>query len=129
MGTTGRAPRRSYGSGVATRRGTCSRVAFLPMSGRLRGVDRLRSGDYAWATIIVSVIAYELIADDLLSEATDRYRASYPLLQRLVVLAVAGHLGGMIPGWADVFSSRNLLHQGVVTLTHMDRRKRAEKPS
>jgi hypothetical protein len=99
------------------------------MPGRLRVVNRLQSGDYAWAAIIMGVVIYELRADDLLSEATDRYRASHPLLQRLVVLAVAGHLGGMIPAWADVFSAKNLIHRGVVALTHVDRSKCGEDPS
>lgn len=61
-----------------------------------------------------SVIAYELTADDLLSEATDRYVAKHPLFTRLVILAIAGHLSGMMPTSCDVFSANNVVHRWAV---------------
>jgi hypothetical protein len=82
-----------------------------------------RSADYAWATIIGGVIVYELKADDLLSEATERYCGRHPVLTRLVILAVAGHLAVLLPPVVDVFSAKNLLHRGVVAAAGIDRRK------
>ena len=88
----------------------------------------VRSGDYAWLVLMWLVSSpYELFADDLLSEATDRYRLAHPVLERLVIIAVAGHLGGMLPGWADVFSAKNLIHRGIVAATHADRSKKGEQ--
>ena len=73
-----------------------------------------RQGDIAWLAIISGVIVYELVADDLLSEATERYCARHPLLTRIVIGAVAGHLAVLIPSAVDVFSAKNVFHQWAV---------------
>ncbi len=73
-----------------------------------------RSGDYAWIALGVSAAAYELVADDLLSEATDRYVAAHPWITRLIIAAIAGHLGGVIPPALDIFSARNVAHRWLV---------------
>ncbi len=75
---------------------------------------RLQSADIAWLVIGGGVIAYELTADDLLSEATERYYGAHPILTRIVILAVAAHLGGVMPAAVDVFSAKNLLHKWAV---------------
>jgi hypothetical protein len=79
-------------------------------------MNRPRSGDYAWGTIIVAAVVYELIADDLLSVAADRYRVHSKWLVRLVLLAVGGHLGGALPPWADVFYANNIAHRAIKRL-------------
>ncbi len=70
--------------------------------------------DYAWLTILAGTVVFELTADDLLSEGTDRYRAAHPWLTRLVIAAIAGHLGGVLPPSFDIFSAKNLLHRWAV---------------
>jgi hypothetical protein len=74
----------------------------------------VKSGDVAWMVIAAGAIVYELTADDLLSEATQRYCAHHPWLTRLIITAVAGHLGGAMPACIDVFSAKNLLHRWIV---------------
>jgi hypothetical protein len=74
----------------------------------------VQSADIAWIVIGGGTIAYELTADDLLSEATERYVAKHPLFTRLVILAIAGHLSGVMPASLDVFSAKNLLHRWAV---------------
>jgi hypothetical protein len=78
-----------------------------------------QSGDYAWGTIITGAIVYELIADDLLSVAADRYRVTHKWLVRGLLLAVGGHLGGVLPAWADVFHAGNVAHRGVKRCYHL----------
>jgi hypothetical protein len=73
-----------------------------------------RQGDFAWAAIVGAAVAYELLADDLLSESTQRLCRRHPLLARLVMGAVAGHLMGIMPPLVDVFSARNVAHQWAV---------------
>ncbi len=72
------------------------------------------SGDIAWIVLGAGAIVYELTADDLLSEATDRYVAAHPWITRLIIAAIAGHLGGVIPPALDLFSARNLAHRWLV---------------
>lgn len=102
----------------------CSVGVSSNLLGMLR---RFRTGDYAWAAIIGSVIVYELKSDDLLSEATARYCTRYPIFTRVVIMAIAGHLAVLIPPAIDVFSAKNVLHRGVVNLTGVDRRKLYER--
>jgi hypothetical protein len=70
--------------------------------------------DYAWTTLVAGVIAYELCADDLLSDGTRRYCTRYPILTRLVIAAVAGHLACAIPSSIDVFSAKNIVHRTLI---------------
>jgi hypothetical protein len=76
---------------------------------------RARQGDVAWLTILFGTIVFELSADDLLSDATERYCGRYPWLTRLVIAAIAGHLGCVIPSRFDIFDSKNILHNWAFT--------------
>jgi hypothetical protein len=73
----------------------------------------MRSGDYAWATIVGGAIVYELTTDDLLSTAADRYRERNKWLVRAALLAVGCHLGGILPAWADLFHADNAAHRSI----------------
>jgi hypothetical protein len=70
-----------------------------------------RPADYAWGTIVVGAIIYELCADDLLSDGTRRYCTRYPILTRIVIAAIAGHLACALPSSIDVFSAKNIVHR------------------
>lgn len=73
-----------------------------------------QSADYAWTAILGGAVIYEIVADDLLSQGTDRYRAAHPVLVRMVIIALAGHLGGMLPPQLDLFNAKNVLHRLIV---------------
>jgi hypothetical protein len=77
-------------------------------------VARPRPADYAWAAIISGAVAYELVAEDLLSDAADRIRVTHPWLLRAVVVAVGGHLSGLVPARMDVFNARNVVHRSIL---------------
>jgi hypothetical protein len=77
-------------------------------------VARPRPADYAWAAIISGAVAYELVAEDLLSDAADRLRVTHPWLLRVVVVAVGGHLSGLVPARMDVFNARNIIHRSIL---------------
>jgi hypothetical protein len=85
---------------------------------------RMRSGDVAWLAILTGAVIYELAADDLLSEASERYYTAHPVFTRMVIMAVAGHLAGLLPARVDVFDANNVLHRGIVKALDMDRSKR-----
>jgi hypothetical protein len=74
----------------------------------------VKQGDIAWGVILAGVVFFELTADDLLSEATERYWTKHPILTRVVIGAVAGHLAGVIPSTLDLFSAENVVHQWAV---------------
>lgn len=52
----------------------------------------MRPADRAWITLGIGVVAWDVLADETLSEACDRYLANRPWLTRLVVLTVSRHL-------------------------------------
>ncbi len=70
--------------------------------------------DIAWLVIVVGAIIYELTADDLLSEAANRYTAAHPYLTRLFIAAIAGHLAGVLPAPTDVFHPENFIHRWII---------------
>lgn len=82
----------------------------------------MKSGDYAWAAIIVGAVVYELTHEDLLSTAADRYRGAHKWMVRAVLLAATGHLGGALPGWADLFYANNIAHRAIKHGYHTVRR-------
>lgn len=90
----------------------------------------LRAGDWAWAGLITAAIGYELAAEaricgldgDLLSESSQRACTRNPWLARTAILAVAGHLAGVLPPQVDVFSAKNWGHQVVVAVIRRLRR-------
>ena len=68
-------------------------------------VKSLRAGDWAWLTIAVGVVGYEIAASrrgyELLSESVDRYRILYPLATNLTIVYLAAHLVRVIPRRID----------------------------
>lgn len=90
-------------------------------------MSNMKSGDVAWMAILAGVVVYELAADDLLSEATERYVARHPVLTRAAIVAIAGHLACLMPTAVDVFSAKNIFHKGVVHVTRTDRNKRVDR--
>lgn len=93
----------------------------------LRIPVRARQGDIAWLVIFAATVVYELMADEMLSEATERYWTAHPLLTRTAIAAIAGHLAGVMPASIDVFSARNVVHRWAFTrspLARVDRRTR-----
>ncbi len=72
---------------------------------------RPKQGDVAWLAIIACIIAYEFTADELLSEAAERYCAKHPWLTRLLIAAVAGHLACLTPPKYDIFNAENVAHK------------------
>ena len=75
---------------------------------------RLQPADKAWLVLVGGALVFEMASDDLLSESTQRFCAAHPLLGRLVILLVAGHLAQALPYRGDVFDARNLIHLWVV---------------
>jgi hypothetical protein len=63
--------------------------------------------DRAWIVLLGSAFGYNLIAGhknwELLSGGAQRHRAKHPLLYRLFIMSVVGHLTGALPRWADPF--------------------------
>lgn len=59
----------------------------------------MRHGDAAWVTLAVGIAAYELAApaDELLSQAVDRYRRAHPAITVALICYVAAHLLRIIP--------------------------------
>ena len=49
------------------------------------------------------IVAYEIACDDdeLLSVVVDGWLVSHPVLTRVVIGSVAGHLGNLLPTWGD----------------------------
>lgn len=88
--------------------------------GYLAAVSRARrnerAGEIAVLTFACAAIAYELTFDDLLSMATERWCRKHPVLPRIVIGAVAGHLACVLPHQIDVFHANNAFHRGVVWL-------------
>ena len=70
------------------------------------------------------------MAKDLLSDSADRYRAQHnPWILRLLLIALAGHLGGMLPAWADLFNAGNLLHRFARWVVGVDERVLTSVPT
>lgn len=67
------------------------------------------------AALGVGVLAYELVADDdwLITEVTRRLVASHPVLARIGLLSVVGHLPGDIPRPIDAIAVLGLLRLGI----------------
>jgi hypothetical protein len=70
----------------------------------------MQPADQAWIALVCGAIIFEFASDDLLSESSLRFVAAHPVLGRLIILGVAGHLSGVLPFRADVFDARNLVH-------------------
>jgi hypothetical protein len=77
----------------------------------LGNVSRVtHEADAMWIALIVCGLTFEFTSEDLLSYSTQRAVARNPILARLVILALAGHLACVIPKAIDVFDSKNVIH-------------------
>jgi hypothetical protein len=74
----------------------------------------LQSADLAWLVILGGAVVFEFASDDVLSDSTARLCARHPILSRLVILSIAGHLSCVLPPLFDVFSAKNLVHRSVM---------------
>ena len=69
--------------------------------------DRFKPGDWAWIGVGAVVVSYEAYAAgrrenyELLSEACDRYRRSYPIATNLTIAYLAAHLARVVPRRVD----------------------------
>lgn len=77
-----------------------------------------RIADKAWYALISCAVAFEFLADDKLSESTQRLCNRYPVLIRVVIFLVSGHLAHVLPAIIDVFHPGNPLHRGIIRTYH-----------
>ena len=54
----------------------------------------MKPSDYAWLTISVGIITYEIASPpgELLSQAVDRYRRRHPIATDIAIVYIAAHL-------------------------------------
>lgn len=66
----------------------------------------MRPSDKAWLTLAAGVVAWDVLCprDEMLSEASARYRAAQPVVWPLVICYTAGHLMHIWPREADLFT-------------------------
>jgi hypothetical protein len=81
----------------------------------------LRGGDWAWITLGVGILTYQLLAheDEMMSDAADRYRRAQPAITYGVILAVALHLARKIPQQLDVLHQLEVLHRFAHPVDHL----------
>ena len=81
-------------------------------------LSRLQPADKAWLALVGGALVFEAVAlsksSDLLSESSLRFMAAHPVLGRLGILLVAGHLSGVLPHHGDVFDARNVIHVQII---------------
>lgn len=75
----------------------------------------LLPADYAWLVMITGAVVFEFASQDLLSQSAERMVKRHPVLTRVGILALAGHLAVVLPYHIDLFNAKNLFHRGVVT--------------
>lgn len=63
----------------------------------------MRPSDRAWIALTTGVVVWDVVCEpgEMLSEASSRYAKAHPVLAYGVIAAVAAHLSGSIPRWAD----------------------------
>lgn len=64
----------------------------------------LRPADRAWIAIAAGVIAWDVLAPEMLSEASARYKAARPVLWPAAIVYTAGHLMHVWPAKLDLFT-------------------------
>lgn len=64
----------------------------------------MRPADKAWLTIVAGVVAWDLLADEMLSQASRRYRVARPVLWPVTIIYIAGHLIHVWPERYDPLS-------------------------
>lgn len=63
----------------------------------------MRPSDWAWIVLATGVVIWDVVCEpgEMLSEASARYAKNHPLIAYVVIGAVAAHLSGSSPRWAD----------------------------
>jgi hypothetical protein len=84
------------------------------LGGDMRLAERERLGSMAIGVLTAEALVYEFWADDVLSFATKRMVKRHPVLARLVILAISGHLADVVPWHIDLFDARNPIHRAIV---------------
>lgn len=69
--------------------------------------------DYFWLVFFGAAIVFEFASKDLLSDSSARMVKRHPILTRLGILALSGHLAVVIPYHVDVFNAKNVFHRGI----------------
>ena len=104
---------------------TESDAAWRTRITRVRKAER--AGDVAVIVLAGLASVYEFTFDDVLTYACHRACRKHPLLLRLVIYAIAGHLASDVPYRFDVFDARNVVHRWIVeSFRYTRRRIRAE---
>lgn len=75
-----------------------------------------RAGEIGIAALGLIAVAYEMTFDDLLSMATERWCKRHPVLARIPIFAICGHLACVLPHQLDIFSAHNRFHRYLVWL-------------
>ena len=75
--------------------------------------DGLQPADYAWLALCTAALIFEFTSSDLLTHSTERMVKRHPILTRVGILALAGHLAFVLPPYLDLLSNKNIFHQGV----------------
>lgn len=79
----------------------------------------LQQSDYGWLTVLGVIVVVEIAGaddDQMLSDATVRYKAAHPVLTTAVVLTTAAHLIHALPREIDPF------HQAFKLLRRVSKR-------
>lgn len=64
----------------------------------------LQPADRAWIAPAAGVIAWGALADEMLSQASARYKAARPVLWPATIIYTAGHLMHVWPEKVDLFT-------------------------
>lgn len=77
----------------------------------------LQAADKMWLATFAAWITFEFLSDDLLSDSAARLVDRHPILGRVAILTfvttLGGHLALVMPCRIDVFSAKNIFHQGI----------------
>lgn len=74
---------------------------------------RLQPADYAWLATFVGWLIFEFTSQDLLTDSAERMVIRHPILTRLGIFAIAGHLAVVLPHHIDLLNAKNGFHRRV----------------
>jgi hypothetical protein len=75
----------------------------------------VKSSDAAWIALGVGVVSFDVVCEETMSEAADRYMLRHPWWVRGVAFALAAHCCNLYPDRFDV------VHLGFVALRRIGR--------
>jgi len=64
----------------------------------------VKTADRAWIVMGAGILAYDLVADETLSQRCDHYLQRWPIASRAVILTVGLHLLNALPARVDILS-------------------------